>query len=519
MSVSYGNRYRQNLSRRHRFRSPRYRPGARKEADPRRSLARGERAATLAVRSWGDPGSLYAGVARLTGSRLVADPCEIDRVMQIRGEAARSTAVAGAFLISGVTSYVALVVAKRSLGSDDFGQFALFWSLGFFAAAVCAAPNEQELARSLAVRLERGESGRREVRAAVRSTAVATSVVVALGTLGYVSGIFGTPSVGMIGVFGLLVGGEAITALVRGEMAALRDTSGLVTIVAVQGIVRASAMVLVAAVFGGLLLSCLAVAVPAVVAIAFLPRVRRRTNAAQTRTEPISSDGSSDGSIFSMAGVRRLAVATPPRALFAIGTPVLAAIVAEDDEQAVVGDVLAALSLTSAPVLIAAALQVVLLPRFAALAERGLEGAIQARTRRMMAIVAVGVTFGTAFAALFGLPVLEALFGASPQITPAALAAMTLGAGMLFLANLLVPVCIAVRDYSIVTVAWVAGAMCLAVTAFVPGDVGYSIGRAVLLGATAVVAVLLWGLRAVWLPRRWSGRAESRHTQRVGNEV
>ena len=64
-------------------------------------------------------------------------------------------------------------------------------------------------------------------------------------------------------------------------------------------------------------------------------------------------------------------IATPPWALFAIGTPILAAIVAADDEVAVVGDVLAALSLTSAPVLVAAALQVVLLPRFASVRRAG----------------------------------------------------------------------------------------------------------------------------------------------------
>ena len=430
--------------------------------------------------------------------------------------------MAAAFLLSGFTSYVTLAVAKRSLTPDDFGDFALFWSLGFFAAAICASPNEQELARSLAVRLERRESGRRELGAAGRSFAFATAGVVTLGTLGYLSGLFGEVSLGLVGVFALLVVGEAATAFVRGEMSARRDTGGLVVIVGGQGVVRATAVVLVGVLSGNLLVSCLAVAVSAIVPVAFIPRVRRRMDEIHERTGRSTSSSSSSRQMgvteFSAAGVRKLAIATPPRALFAIGTPILAAIVAADDEVAVVGDVLAALSLTSAPVLVAAALQVVLLPRFASYVERGDFTEVRRQTRTIILLVAVGAVLGTALAALVGVQILDLLFGASPGITPAALAAMTLGAGLLFLANLLVPVSIAVREYSTVTISWVGGALCLVAVAVVPGEIAVAIGRAVAVGAAVVVGFLLWGLRATWLPVRWVPRSPPR-VRRAGHEA
>jgi hypothetical protein len=278
------------------------------------------------------------------------------------------------------------------------------------------------------------------------------------------------------------------------------------------------AMVCVGVWSGNLLMACLAVTVSAAVPIAFIPRVQRRIDEVRGQTGRDQIPSQVKGAEFSVAGVRKLAVATPPRALFAIGTPILAAIVAADDEGAVVGDVLAALSLTSAPVLVAAALQVVLLPQFASYVERGDLLEVRRQTRTIILCVAVGAVLGTALAAVVGVQMLNVLFGESPGITPAALASMTLGAGLLFLANLLVPVSIAVRKYSTVTISWVGGAVCLVVVAFVPGDIAVAIGRAVAAGATVVVGSLLWGLRATWFPGRLPPHSP-RRVQRADNEV
>jgi hypothetical protein len=58
---------------------------------------------------------------------------------------------------------------------EDFGVFSIFWSLGFFAAAVSSAPVEQELARSVAVQLERGRNASPEISAGVRTIVVGSA--------------------------------------------------------------------------------------------------------------------------------------------------------------------------------------------------------------------------------------------------------------------------------------------------------------------------------------------------------
>ena len=145
----------------------------------------------------------------------------------------------------------------------------------------------------------------------------------------------------------------------------------------------------------------------------------------------------------------------------------------------------------------------VLLPQFASYVERADFLEVRRQTRGIILLVVAGTAIGTALASFVGVQVLNVLFGDSPGITPAALAAMTLGAGLLFLANLLVPICIAVRKYSTVTISWVGGAVSLVIVALFPGDIAVAIGRAVAAGATVVVGFLLWGLRATWLPVRW----------------
>jgi O-antigen/teichoic acid export membrane protein len=446
-----------------------------------------------------------------------ADVAKPRRHVSEMSATSRSALVSVAFVVSGLTSYITLAASKRLLTPDEFGTFALFWSTGFFAAAVCASPNEQELSRSLAVQQERNRSGRNDVVTATRSTVFATVIVVAICVLSFVSGLFGDSiAAGVVGALVVLVVGESVTAMVRGEMAARRDTAGLVIVVGLQGIVRATAALVLGLATGNLVAVCFAVTIGVLVPLGFVPRLMGRIDDVPEPSSP-PHDGLVAGSEFSRRGVRKLAVATPPRALFAIGTPLLAAAVAGDDETALVGDVLAALSLTSAPVLVAAAIQVVLLPQFASLAEQGRGDQIRTRTHTIIGLVFAGTVLASALAASIGVELLEILFGDSPGIDGTDLAAMTFGAGMLFLANLLMPVSVAARSYSNVTVAWVGGALVLAVSSLLPGDTAFAIGRAVLLGAVVVNLILLWGLRSLLIPRRWAGGGPMR-TSNAGSE-
>jgi O-antigen/teichoic acid export membrane protein len=430
---------------------------------------------------------------------------------------ARTVFVSAAFVFSGFTSFVALIAAKRFLTADDFGVFSIFWSLGFFAAAVNSAPVEQELARSVAVQLERGRLPDREIAAALRALGVGSVLVLSVSAAAILFGLISANvGLGMFVALSVLVVGEAVAALVRGEASARRDVPALVVEVAGHGLVRGAAAAIAAVLTQNLVVVCLGVALGGIVPVCMTPRLLRRRRI--VGRQPALHDTAVDAAPheFSYHGVRRLVLGTPPRALFAIGTPVLAAVVAGRDQTAAIGDVLAALSITSAPVLIAVALQATMIPQFAGWEERGEHKRSRARLVLILWSVVLGTVVSTAFAGVAGRPLLQTVFGETPGVGNAALAMMTAGAGMLFLANLLSPPSIAIRQYTAMTVAWTSGALALVFAAFGPGAIADSIGRAVLIGALVVNVVLLWGLRSVIDPMRRTDR-DSSNDQHAGS--
>jgi O-antigen/teichoic acid export membrane protein len=402
----------------------------------------------------------------------------------------RSTVVSAAFIVSGLTSYVTLVLAKRSLTADDFGAFSIFWSLGFLLASLSCSPVEQEISRSVAVQLERRIAPAVDLRHGALTLALAAVAAVVVGGVLLRLEVVGSGvPTGLLAAVGALVVGEAVACLVRGEASARQDTRALSGIVAGHGLARGVAAILAAVAGWGLVATCSAVAAAGVVPILYVPRLVRRMDRPAGETPRGASPLE-----FSVPSTARLFVGTPPRSLFAIGTPVLAAIVATSSEQATIGDLLAALSLTSAPVLVAVALQAVLLPQYATWIERDDHARVHAMTRRLVSIVALGTAVATAAAALVGVPVLRLVFGGTPGIGALALALMTAGAGLLFMANVLTPVVIASRRYGTINGAWYAGALVTVATAFVPIALANAIGLAVAAGAAVVVFLLLAAL-------------------------
>jgi O-antigen/teichoic acid export membrane protein len=401
-----------------------------------------------------------------------------------------STTVGGAFVVSGLSSYVVLVMAKRSLDADEFGAFSIFWSFGFLLASLAHSPVEQELSRSIAVQLERGVGTATDVRHAGRALAIATIAALVAAALLLLSELVGSgvPG-GLLAAVCVLIVGEAVAALIRGEASGRQDTGGLASVVAVHGLTRALAATIAAVVGWHVAGMSMAVALAGVIPAMYVPRLVRRLDVPHS-----SAPRRAIRPEFAVRSAVRLGVSTPPRALFAIGMPVLAAIVATASEQATIGDLLAALSLTSAPVLVAAALQFVLLPRYATWIERDDHALVRTMTRRMLASVAIGVVVVTAVAAVLGTWALDLLFGATEAIDSLVLALMTFGAGALFLATLLMPVVIATRRYRAINWAWYAGAVVTFTTACIPIALAKAIAFASALGPTIVVGVLVAAL-------------------------
>jgi O-antigen/teichoic acid export membrane protein len=87
--------------------------------------------------------------------------------------------LSGAMVVSGILTYVFLVLAARRLGPEAYGRIGVLWGAMFIVAIVVFRPLEQTMSRAFADRLARGE----EVRTVMRSVAVLCGVIVAGGTV------------------------------------------------------------------------------------------------------------------------------------------------------------------------------------------------------------------------------------------------------------------------------------------------------------------------------------------------
>lgn len=406
------------------------------------------------------------------------------------------------FALSGLLVYALMAVAKRSMSLIEFSNFAVFWSFGYFLAAIVGAPIEQELTRVVSYREAKGQSFDNDVRYAAKLAVLLVGGAIFVGISVVASGELGAIDASVLTFLTLilLVAGEVAATVVRGVLAGTRSTMALAGLIASHSLVRTGLVIIAVGISAWDKLVWIAVSAAALTCFAFIPR------ALATRTEGREIP---DSPGLARGGILRLVVAAPFIAVFSAGTPALAGLVATPSDRAFIGDVLAALSLTSAPVLVAAALQSALMPSLVkTLIEDGPEALH--RTTRAIIMVVVGLSCIAAIAnAVFGLTLLSLLFGPTPGVGRLPLVMMTFAAGLLFLSNLLAPVCIALRSHGAVTRAWATGAATMVCLIFIPGPIAQRVAIAVLGGAFIVSATLVVSLRAAWRrPSRMSEPAK-----------
>lgn len=425
----------------------------------------------------------------------------------------RSIRLSASFLIAGLGAYVMMAVAKRGLPADEFSAFSVFWSFGFFLTGSIGYPLEQELSRTIAARDAVDERFddviRRAARLCLALVAVAATLAVTATTLDVPRGLDGSTL--LVVALVVLIVGEALTSLCRGVLSGTRATDPLGALVAGQSLLR---MIVVIAAVRFSDRGAVVAAVVAVPSMACLVLAARLRAPAQSDRRAPARDAAS----LSGGGVVRLVLAAPFNAVFAVGTPALASVVASQAEENVVGNVLAALSLTSAPVLVAAALQSALLPTLVRSLLDGTGQTVRRITRRIILVVSALAVIAAAFMLLVGPWLLRLLFGESPGVGRWALAAMTGGAGLLFLANMLAPVCVARRSHGSVTTAWVVGAGALVLMLLVPGRLGNRVALAVLVGASVVAMSMVTSLRAVWKLTGAAGAPPARVAEIAGHD-
>ena len=131
-------------------------------------------------------------------------------------------------VLSGVLTYVFLVLAARRLGPEAYGQIGVLWGAMFIVAIVVFRPLEQTISRAVADRLARGE----EVGTVIRSVGLICGAVFVAGAAAVVLG-WNTISSRLFGgnemLTAMLVAGIAaygFSYLVRGAVGGVRWFNG-----------------------------------------------------------------------------------------------------------------------------------------------------------------------------------------------------------------------------------------------------------------------------------------------------
>lgn len=388
-----------------------------------------------------------------------------------RATAARRGAggVTAGVLVSGVATYVFLVVVARGLGPADYAPFAVGWSVSLVLAAGLFAPLEQETARRVAAACAAGTPVAREAGLVGSVSAVLALTGALLLLLADGSGV---EAVGRgSGTWWALLAVTAASAVqmpVRGLLSGAGLLGRYGAVVAVEAVVR---MVL------AVLLVVLGVSSPG----AFLALVAAGAVASVLVAAPlrrgggVATSGSSGSSVPGRLDVARAGRAV---ALLVVGTltsqvllnagPVVLDALSQPGEPGA-SRLLAGLSLARVPLFLFTAVQAALIPRLVAQAASGDLPGLRRTVARLLGVVAALTAAATLGSLLLGRPVVALLFGEGFALPGTDLALLSLAIGAYLVALSAAASLVALDAHAGVLRGWVAGlAVHAAVTAVVP---------------------------------------------------
>ncbi len=366
-------------------------------------------------------------------------------------------------VISGLTTYAFLSVAKHALGSSRFSPLGVMWSLTFFAAPGFFLPIEQEVSRALAHRRAQGTGGGPVVRRAavlggllavvliVLSLAISpilvrelfdhswllfTGFVVAIGAyfFGHLSrGAFS--GTGQFRAYGEFIGADATFRLIACVVLAVAGTKS-------NGP------------FG------IAVAFAPIAALAFAYRRRPR----------ILVPGPPAPWAELTANLGWLLLASVSGAALVMIGPILVSLLANKAQHDLAGHFLASRMITTVPLFMFQAVQAALLPRLAALAAAGRFDDFRTGFRRLLGAVTV-IAVGAVLASFaLGPFVVRTLFGADADIGRGNLTLLAVASALYMVALAISQALIALHGHRAVGLGWMAGVVVLFIVTAVGHD-------------------------------------------------
>ena len=379
-----------------------------------------------------------------------------------------------------VATYVYLVVVAREVGPEAYASFSVFWAVVVIAGAGVYLPIEQETARR-GVDVRSGRKPRPLSRSAIGAAAVVTALFAGLLLAAWpvAAEFFGGEA--LLG-WALALGavGYAAQYPVRGLLSARRLYGWYATVLGTEAVLRivlVVGLVWLAEPSGG----ALAVIVgAAALGSALVGLVGAR--------DPGGSVPGGTWTFLRSVGVLVAGAAALQTLLY--GGVLVARLLAPAGQEAVTGQLLAAITVTRIPVFLFQSLEALVVPRIAELAVRGDVPALRTAVRRL--VLAVGsLAVVTALGSfLIGPGLVSLMFGADFVVSHTVMGLLGLGTGAFMLAVAASDVTVALGGHRAMAGAWVAGLLGAALSVFLLPALVLQVTVPLLVGS-AVAAVLL----------------------------
>jgi O-antigen/teichoic acid export membrane protein len=367
-----------------------------------------------------------------------------------RGVAQNTWWVLASTPVTGITTYLLLVVTARAIGPDAFGDFGVFWAASIISGLGVFLPLEQETTRRGSGRASASIPGlwRRATKVALVAAVVCSGLALAAWPL-YASLI--DFSVGLVVAYVVGIVGNLMQFPSRGVLASLRRFRDYGLVVVVESVARAVAVIALAWLGRDAAAAyALAVGFAALGSGIVAVILARRAIAAQA-----SAGTAATAERFGRDGLRLVLAASAMQTILNSGT-IVAKVVAPAAQSALAGQLTATLTLARLPVLVVQSIQSTYLSRLAARWHAHDVVAVRALLRVIAAAVLV-VTAGLVVgAATIGPWVMSVVFGTSYVTDRTTVVLVALGVGIYLIASVSTDAGIALGLHTMIVAAWLA---------------------------------------------------------------
>ena len=388
--------------------------------------------------------------------------------------------VLGAALISGVSGYLALILAARALTPTDSAHFLVFWGVVFAMYGVLIGVTT-EATRAVSTSRATGADGTRLVPVAIGFGLTFVAVVGTSGLL-WAPRVFGPDWGPLLGATVLGATLFSVHVVVAGAATGRGAWSGYSLLVAGETATRLVLFVVAAVVVAGVAGFAFASAVASGFWVAATLASRRYRHLWTQRVD------------VDVAGlVRRLlasCTAAGVSALLLVGYPVLLRVTTPDDVFAGAAPIVLAVSLCRAPLLVPlGAYQNVVVAR------------VSVQGVRALVPVLVGIAGLTLVGALASWPIgpwAMRLVNPDFHVDGPVFAGLVLGAGLVAVLTVTGAAAIALDHHTVYLAGWIAATIATVATLLLLGGLEQRVVTSLLVGpAVGVVVHLVWGHRKV----------------------